>query len=74
MKIKDNCLFHMFQEILYIDLKLSEGVGPGIPNFKWYKLVVQMRKKTIGEHTFEQITLSSLITNLPTFEIILRPC
>ena len=42
VKIQDNLFFHMFETILYIDylkcLKLWKGVGPGMNNFKWYKI------------------------------------
>ena len=63
IKFQDNFLFHMFQSILYIDYlkchKLWEGVGPGMHNFKWYKIAELneiSRKDTIyalrrGAHT-----------------------
>ena len=72
IKIQDNFSLHMFQVILYTDylnsLKLWEGVGPVMDNFMWYKIAELSeisRKKTIfalrrGDHTFENITLSSL--------------
>ena len=51
-KNHDNLLLHMFQAILNIDylkcLKLWEGVGPGMQNFKWYKIaeLSEISKKT----------------------------
>ena len=51
-------------------------------NFKWYKIAELsefFRKNTVfalcrDDHTFEHITLPSLSTHLPAFEIILEPC
>ena len=61
----------MFEAILCIDylkfIRLWKGVGPGMQNFKWYKIVELSeisRKKAIfalrrGDDTLEHITLSS---------------
>ena len=61
----------MFEAILYIDnlkcLKLWKGMGPGMHNFKRYKIAElseNSRKKTIfalrrGDDTLEHITWSS---------------
>ena len=49
MKIEDIILFHTFQAILHIVylkyLTLWKGVGPGMHNFKWYKIIRNLEKK-----------------------------